>query len=351
MVLPAKMVPRKFSGLALGLLVACQGASTNGSRESVSTTRALYAGIAWIRDGTLVVAAQRSSSALPARAQLWIVEPVRGKLRPLAMSQDDLACPKPDFQIPVSLSDGRLGFVQRCSRPGADDFVISAYDPRTRWVERLVTPPLRFLPLQWSWASGRATGAVARSNGICASIALVTQAGEEPLPALIPQGEQTFRVDAGFVDETRDCTMRGRADWPAWNPPASALAFFASPRSIGVAGRARLEVPWNLYVLDLEGLRVVEKLSNIGNPMGLAWSPDGHWLAFSGDVRGKGQGAWLYAVSNGRLERVSTKLLGSISWSPDSQRLAAVHLTDTTGVEIESEIVIIDIHDLGTAGS
>ena len=91
---------------------------------------------------------------------------------------------------------------------------------------------------------------------------------------------------------------------PAWSPDGSELAVIAQ-----IEGRKRLVV----VRADGAGTRAIADVPS--ESCGVAWSPDGTRLAFSG--------SGTYVVSlNGSGRRRLTPRSGTISWSPDGTRLA-----------------------------
>ncbi|MBI3954391.1 MAG: PD40 domain-containing protein [Chloroflexi bacterium] len=53
----------------------------------------------------------------------------------------------------------------------------------------------------------------------------------------------------------------------------------------------------------------------------MAWSPDGKWLAFGGNLQSKGLGVRLVKVDTGEVIWAAKGDYGVSSWSPDGKRI------------------------------
>jgi hypothetical protein len=74
----------------------------------------------------------------------------------------------------------------------------------------------------------------------------------------------------------------------------------------------------------------------------LTWSPDSRFLAFNGDVPGKGSGTWVVAASNSALQHVGADALSSLTFSPDGKQIAGI--LDLGGLlPPKRQIVIVDL--------
>lgn len=298
-----------------------------------------YQGKAWIRPD-LVVVGNPNQEELGEPVLLWSVRLSDGHMERLPINQDDPDCTLTEYMVPTSLPDGRLGFVKYCATTTEEPFQysIGAYDLDTGQVEFL-GPRVSFLaPAQFDWNPSAGRAIVSKSNRLCATIAWVTPQGFEYLSARIQDEEGSFSLDEGYTDVDPGCT-KGRADWPAWSPDGKQIAFFASPRSVGVEGMDRAFLPWNLYLMDPEEQQPRKVLDGITDPVGLRWSPDSTWLAFSGELGG--EGTWVFQPTSGRLVRVAEDQIGP-AWSPDGTRLVGLveHGDESPA---RRELLIVDV--------
>jgi dipeptidyl aminopeptidase/acylaminoacyl peptidase len=223
-----------------------------------------------------------------------------------------------------------------------------AYDMASSKIELLVTTPVNLGISQFTWNPAMDRGLVGSSSDICASIAWLTRQGFEYPTITLEDKGQSWRLDEHFrLDPAERCTHLGRADLPAWSPDGQWIAFFASPRSIGVKDFARLDVPWNLYLMDPVEQKPRRVLANVKHPRSLAWSPDGRWLAFGGELPWRGKGLWLFAPSTGMLHRVTKEDISWLAWSPDGQQIAGIDdLPYVRGKPLESEVWLFDVSGL-----
>jgi Tol biopolymer transport system component len=102
------------------------------------------------------------------------------------------------------------------------------------------------------------------------------------------------------------------------------IAFLGSPDTIGLRGQSRLDAPWNLYLMDPRNLQLHRVLGGIRGGGNLTWSPDSRFLAFNGDVPGKGSGTWVVEASDGALQHIGADTLSSLSFSPDGKQVAGI---------------------------
>jgi Tol biopolymer transport system component len=60
-------------------------------------------------------------------------------------------------------------------------------------------------------------------------------------------------------------------------------------------------------------------LEGIQGQLKVAWSPDGHWLAFDGDLQDRGRGIWLMNMNTRAVFQVADGDYAWPEWSPDGQ--------------------------------
>ncbi len=301
-------------------------------------------GLAWLLDGTLV--AGWSPDVTPSTAQLWRLRPDGSGLQRLPLPFDP-ACSSDQYAFPSALRDGRVALTRTCDAledPTVSTAAVVAYDPGSGSLATLADLGGRMFPFATSWNPDLTRGVGAQSSRICAGVAWLTRDGPQGIPVTIAGGGKSWRLDAWLRAAAPDCTAQGRADDPAWSPDGRTVALLGSPESIGIEGQSRLDAPWSVYLIDVASLRVTKVLGDLGGAAGLAWSPDGRWLAFTGEVRGRGGGLWLLSLATRALHLVGSRegALSAPTWSPDETRLAAVEDV-SQGWPPRTRIAIADI--------
>jgi hypothetical protein len=280
-------------------------------------------GVAWLPDGRFVlemVTTGRFST------QVWLADSDGMNARRLALPSDP-TCRMTEYQYATALSDGRLALTKRCDLAFDDPWVsvgsVVAYDLGEGTLS--VVSDLGELGTGGtSWNSDASRGVGDWSTGVCGGIAWLTPTGAQGIPAVVSDGGKRMRLDDWLAHRSGPCDKQGRASCPAWQPGGPLVAFFASPGSVGVKGQDRLDVPWELYLLDSRSLRVRMAVPDVhGTCTGMSWSRDGRWLAFGGTVGGS-SGLWLYSPSSNALRLVSAVHPSSPDWSPDGTKLIAV---------------------------
>lgn len=257
-------------------------------------------------------------------------------------------CVRVRYQKATKLPDGRLGLVAGCEPSDVRhraSFNIVGYNIATQGVEPLLTDPIPYNPTQFSWNPGLTKAMFGHSSGICGSIAWLTRKGIERPDITLTDHGRGWHLGA-FFDRARGepCTREGRADLPAWSPNGHGIAFFASPQSIGVGGKARLDQPWNLYLMEPAGKVISPLLRNVMDPASLAWSPDSRLLAFTGTIRGRGPGLYVLDAASGGLERLLPYHLGGLDWAPDGGHLVGINqLSDPGDWPPLSQLLIVAV--------
>jgi hypothetical protein len=283
-----------------------------------------FTGAAWLPNGRLVF---ELSTSKPYSTEIWQGNDDGSNLQRLILP-DDPSCRVTQYQYAMAMSDGRLALTKRCALKFDDPRVglssVVAYEFKDRTVTELADLGDRMALNGSSWNADASQGVGAQSSGICARIAWLTRNGPQGIAAAVSDGGTRWRLDDWLTQPRESCETQGRADCPVWQPGGQLIAFFASPPSKGVTGQARLDVPWQLYLLDSQSLRVMKVVDGIyGTCRGMSWSRDGRWLAFTGKIGGT-EGIWLYSMGNRALRLVAVMRPSSPDWSPDGRKLIAV---------------------------
>jgi hypothetical protein len=302
-----------------------------------------FSDVGWLTTDVLVV--QRSPfSALTSfdESRLWQLHPDGSGLTEINTDTTDSKCTRLDLLGADRLPDGRLGYLRSCIR-GTDTPVnaLEAFDLASRSMETLVQTDLLFGPT--TWAPDMQHGYTSVGSGLCDGIVGLTRQGTAPAPIVIPAQPRPFRIDE-WPDPRlgMDCTETARSVSPALSPDGKTLAFFGSAASIGVRDFARTDVPFELYLVDLDSMSTSSILSEVAHPSGPCWSPDGRWLVTAG-LRAGQFGTWLVSTTDRRVVQVSGAALGVAAWAPDGRHVVALHDTDVHLFPPRVQIIILDV--------
>lgn len=353
------MLTNRRSRLAVGVLVACMAVACNGADarpapsassapfRSISSPEGTLDGIAWLEPERIVFGFKRPEEGLGAETHLWQVDLGTGTSSAVTMPADP-KCTRTEDVSPVRLADGRIGFQRRCS-PGARgpltfDTTLAALN-----LDGSISPlaelgDLPFVPRQVAWSPSLNEGFLWGGSRICDGVVAVDRSGIQPVDLQVTSSGRTF--DLKDFD-ANDCTATGNAALPAWTVDGKFIAFFASADAIGKADAARLDAPYSLFIMDSHERKPREVLSNVVQPMGLAWSPVRRQLAFSGKVSGN-PGLWILSTDSGQLTRAAAESQLDVAWSPDGSHLAALENQTKAPADPRIRIVVFDVSPEGT---
>ena len=346
-------VPRSrwVVGLCLLVLVAACG-STEVREQSVSSLPlppSGYAGLAWLTDGTLVVADPGRLTEDATSRLLFMSDPSTGAYTPVEAKGD--GCLAHEFLFPMALSNGSVAFLEMCSvdhgtghLPAEDWFLRRLPGPTDPHFPLLLKDRLGFFPGPFSVSPSMDRALASAGDSMCGSLIWVDD-GLIEYPDIVIEDEdgESWNLGSFFRDTSRNsCTDQGRASWPAWAPDGSRIAFFGSPESIGVSGQDRLDVPWNLYVTPPSATGARPILEDITHARALAWSPDSRWLAFSGGLDDQ-EGTWLFDTSNDQAIAISASEALALAWSPAADQIAATVPVDPNGMSLDSKVTLFDV--------
>lgn len=306
-----------------------------------------YVNAAWITERDVVVEINPPGPPEPF-VPLSIMRPDGSGLRRLELPATK-RCDRTEYAGARRLPDGRLGVVLLCTdldgvEPTED--TLFAYDFETRELEVLLRTDRGIG--SYTWNPDLTQGLYSLSSGICDGIGAISRDGVEPFDVVLRDEGASWRLDSPLRSSSGDCDFsEGRAKLPEWSPDGKTIAFFASPQSAGVEAMDRLHEPWNLYLMDAERRVPRPVIRDVREPSAPLWSPDGDWLAFSGELAGEEPGIFLYSVEDESLRRVAKGNVGPDSWSPDGTRLLAGRRVNPAD-ELPPEIELLRI-DLGAA--
>ena len=305
----------------------------------------LYLAATWMRDDRVVVDVQLPGD--DKRSGGLRVMGIDGSgLRELDPRLEDRECLNQRQSGARNLPDGRLGFLDRC------EFEALERGERTRlYAWDLEREPELLVetdePMNgYTLRDGLREGLYDIDSSICAGIGEIRGGELRPLDLKLP-GED-WSLGAAIAADGSDCGAPdiGRAREPAYSPDSRRIGFTASPQSVGAEGQARLDAPWNLYVMDAEDREpeaIVEDVQSLSGPL---WSPDGKWLAFNGEIDGDA-GVFIVGLEAREVVAITDRGEdGATAWSPDGRELLIVRtpgLGENDELPERSELVRFDV--------
>lgn len=308
-------------------------------------------GLAWLKGDWLVTNYRADPDEAPRNSRLWRFRQDGTGFAEIDLPEDP-RCRLLAYIRPIALSDGRLGYVRECAVLGMDpgdelEASLGTLDLATSQTETLA-PVVSGVGASgiasFDWDPNIKAGLISIGSGICQGVEWIDQDGPRPIDLVISDGDQQFNLADEFRRPTSDCSATGTAESPSRSWTDGRVAFFASLASVGVEGQGRLDAPSSLFIADPELKTASPRLSGIQIPAGLAWSPDGRWLAFSGDVTGSGRGAWLFDTTNSTLRRFTGLRVFELAWSPDGREIAAIE--SSTDPNVSRRIHVFDLSGL-----
>jgi hypothetical protein len=312
-------------------------------------------GLTWMKDGALIFVRDPNvvGSGTTSPFEAWQLDPSSTSLSKLDFVKSDSGCTRAQYLTPASLPDGRVVFSEDCERSPTkaipDVYRVVAVDPGTHQSEVLVNN-LPFLPQEtfWNAAINRAITSDLELS-LCPALVWLDRGGVPESAIKVASPDGMWRLDEPRPG-TRgaDCQGLPRASLPRWSPDGDSVAVVASP-PLAEGGMARINEPWDFYLIDIRSLTGTRKLTGLLHPQAMAWTPDSRTLALSATFSGR-DGTWTYDVVSGRLRRISKMTLHWISWSPDGRSLAGfVDKGISPGQPINYELVILDASALRSA--
>jgi hypothetical protein len=276
----------------------------------------------WRTDGALV--AMQNEDVRPLRQPYALEED--SKLRYLDLEPDS-NCEHTKYRFPTQLRDGRLGLIKWCVTDSAftDVGYMVAYDWRTGQLEQIVQNPLKHFDIAgcFSWNPDMSKGIQAVSNGLTGTLNWLTPLGPEPVHITLRDRNRAWDLAKDF--EENGSIEGGRISCPSWSPKGDRIAVFVSFDAMGVQGIARLDKQSQLVLFSPDTGESETVLSGIYFPESVEWSPDGKSIAFIGNLTTDSNGIWIFDVDTRSLLLIAEGgYFKDLSWSPDSQKIAAI---------------------------
>jgi hypothetical protein len=305
-----------------------------------------YVNVAWLPDGTVAVnyvADPENVHSQVQALQIYRLHLDGGRMRPVPLPQQP-GCVRTDYIVGGTVPDGRLLAGRDCltGKPGdAGRSAAIAVDLSSRKVTLLA--PLRSFSAAVTRRPRSSEGAASYAGGQCDSLTAIAASGFLPAPRPVRIDGRSWPLDVvfrpgfEFSDSPSLCKPYGRARDAQYTADGRTIAFFASPATVGIAGRRREDVPWNLYLaraaaggqlVDPASIRKV--FTGIGDPHGMALSGDGRYASVAGDFGRDLTGTWLIDTITGRARLLGRGLANTTAFSPDERRVIAT-VTDRLG--------------------
>src|SRR3990172_7756803 len=229
------------------------------------------------------------------------------------------------FGSSTTLPDGRLGYDVDCS-PKGDPFGarthLMAYDGSGGEVEQVLNYPVP--------SGSVGTGGYAWNPDMTRMI----------------MGDGHRYIDEQLYWFTRDGSDPfgvglPLAYGPSWSPDGTQIAFIGSRAT----GTPLIGSALGVYLVKADGTGVRLLLEGFYDSAGLAFSPDGRWVAFPGRFgrrEGEEQGLWVVDVETGERRLVAEGVFDAPRWSPDGQQIVVVQFVGPVETR-RDQLVIIEV--------
>ena len=260
--------------------------------------------------------------------RIWQIKNDGSELEVLSLPNLD-RCERNGFDAGSVLPNNLLAYIVTCREPNnfIPQLYMMSYDPDTGQTKPLLDYPLPSSQIGtsgYSWHPDMTHGITSDGNGSTL---------EEQLYWFRPEGYEF--IDLGFP----------QAWGPKFRPDGEQITFFAAPEQ-GREGIDRLDSVYNLYLMNPDESNVRPLVNGLRHPTGLAWSPDGRWIAFSAELakNSRQEGIWLTDAETGASKLLIRGSYGRPSWSPDGEQMVVVEFSDDPLNDPTNHLEIVDVH-------
>jgi hypothetical protein len=305
-----------------------------------------WGGLAWTEQGLITVGWDDDE---PGRYQRYDESSARWV--PLGISSEGI-CDAPDGLVDARpIGAGTVGGILRCGGTRPEVRLVSM-QVRTGVAEP-VLGPMRYWADEVAFAPGGSEALVAETGGdICASVRWVGPDGEDVRDVMVGDGARAWSLAAQFeVDDEAerllaqiddedlpdfpDCEdAGGNARDPAWSS-RDEVALFISPTAQVRRGLARIDAPYEIWLMDGDGGGGRTIATAIQYPHAAAWSPNGDCLAFSAQITGI-DGLWLIGSDRDSVTLLRDGRHPAFAWNPTDAEMAVTASSNDGVVEVLS---------------
>lgn len=271
-----------------------------------------YRALAWTSTDRVIFEYRPKGKQGPG-TNLWIMRSDGTELHELTLPPDTQnECSWTEYHDPVVLSNGQVAYVRSC-HTAKEPFWSSSVlvlNPNTQTSQLLFNqeiPEAALFSIAFGSDLSYAVGA--------------TYSDVEHYMFGIDSGG-TYTLELG----------RPRPNRPAWSRDGKTIAFFGNQSMQSEPGPNWAAQAYDLWLIPADCVtrssNCTDKarmlLESVDSPTNMAWSPDGKWLAFDGDVQGQGKGIWLLNVNGQKLYQVAVGNFERPAWSPDGHTIMVV---------------------------
>jgi len=298
------------------LVVACQSSQQviivhPVSQHALETPEGSYGTIAWLPNNSIVLEFRPTGTKGP-NTKLWIMQSDGSKFHELVLPPDmQHECSFTEYQDPVVLQENQIAYVRSCHlrqerEPYWSSSLVSL-DTRTETNRELFNYQI---PEAAAFSISFAPDLI---HGIGATYSDI----EHYLFGIDARG--TYTLETGLLRPNR----------ASWSADGNVIAFFGNRSMRGESGPFWATQPYDLWAMPAECVNrdsdctTKTKLivDSIDSPTNVVWSPDSKWLAFDGDVQGRGNGIYLVNYNQQQVFQIATGNYRRPTWSPDGPSL------------------------------